>query len=59
MAHKKQVEDVLKDLFKRRTHWLTDGLFSINLGISKVVGQQVKEKILKYGLINISAIQKI
>src|SRR3972149_81884 len=28
MAHKKQFEDVLKDLFKRRTHWLTDGLFS-------------------------------
>lgn len=44
MAYKNQFENILKDLFRRRTCWLTDGLFSRRPGKPSLLSRKVLDK---------------
>jgi len=41
MSYKKEFEDILYDLFRRRIHWLTEGLFSYKPGKPPVLSRKL------------------
>jgi hypothetical protein len=44
MSYKKEFEDILLELFNRRTHWLRDGLFTNKPGKPPVLSRKILDK---------------